>query len=124
MRSLLISTLLVFTAASCSSIEEFTGREPIVDMQGISIAAYQADLMQCRYYADQVELGKQVAVGAATGAVIGGAVGASVGNSDTAKRTAGVGAASGTLSGVRGAVRERQGVIRNCLSGRGYRVLN
>lgn len=49
---------------------------------------------------------------------------AAVGNSDTAQRAAGMGGATGTLSGVSAGVGERRQVIRNCLTGRGYLVLN
>lgn len=124
MRSLFVSALLVFTAASCSSIEEFTGAEPVVDMQGVNYAMYHADLMQCRDYADQVNVSRQVAVAATTGAAAAAVAGASVGNSDTAKRLAGLGAVAGSIKGAGRALDERQRVIGNCLSGRGYRVLN
>jgi hypothetical protein len=51
-------------------------------------------------------------------------IGAAAGNSETAKRGAGVGTASGTLSGTGKVMAERQRVVRNCLAGRGYLVLN
>ena len=97
---------------------------PIVDLKGVNMVQYNADLMECQAYADQVESGREVVQGAVGGAVVGGAVGAAVGNSDTAKRAAGVGAIGGAARGAAGAARERQQVIRNCLIGRGYRVLN
>ncbi len=124
MRNATIAVLIAITAAACGSVEQITGREPVVDMQGVSYAAYHADLMECRGYADQVAAGRQVAVAAATGAAVGGVVGAVVGNSDTAKRSAGLGAVAGTFEGAQGALSERRGVVRNCLTGRGYRVLN
>ena len=101
-----------------------TDDRPIVDMQGVSIAQYNADLADCQAYADEVEAGRQVARGAVGGAVVGGAVGAAVGNSDTAQRTAGAGAVLGASRGAQSAMNERERVIRNCLRGRGYRVLN
>jgi len=101
-----------------------TDDRPIVDMQGVSIAQYNTDLAECRVYADEVEAGRQVARGAVGGAVVGGAVGAAVGNSDTAQRTAGAGAVVGVARGARSAMMERERVVRNCLLGRGYRVLN
>ena len=101
-----------------------TDDRPIVDMQGVSVAQYNTDLADCQAYADGVQAGRQVARGAVGGAVIGGAVGAVVGNSDTAQRTAGAGAILGGARGARGALSERERVVRNCLIGRGYRVLN
>lgn len=121
-------SVLLFLAlgllASCRQVEEITGNRPIVDTKGIDLEAYEADLQECYVFADEVEAGRKVATGAATGAVVGGVIGAAAGNSETAKRGAGVGAASGTLGGASSAMQERQRVVRNCLTGRGYLVLN
>jgi len=120
MKVLILISLTVGLLASCAA----TDTRPIVDMQGVSIAQYNADLSTCRTYADEVEAGRQVARGAIGGAVVGGAVGAVVGNSNTAQRTAGAGAVVGASRGAGSSIRERERVIRNCLIGRGYRVLN
>jgi len=93
-------------------------------MQGMSTAQYNNDLADCRTYADEVAVGREVARGGVGGAVIGGLIGAAVGNSNTAQRTAGAGAIGGSARGAGNAMRERDVVIRNCLRGRGYRVLN
>ena len=120
MKNLLFISLTTSLLAGCAA----TDTRPIVDMQGVSVAQYNVDLTECQAYADQVEAGRQVARGAVAGAVVGGAVGAAVGNSDVAQRTAGAGAVAGAARGTGSAVRERERVIRNCLLGRGYRVLN
>lgn len=120
MRTLFLLCLVPVALAGCRN----TGSNPIVDMQGVNVAQYNRDLADCRSYADQVEAGREVARGAAAGAVVGGAIGAIAGNSDTAERGAGVGAVAGAARGARDASREREQVIRNCLRGRGYRVLN
>lgn len=99
-------------------------RPPIVDMVGVDVAAWQRDLQECEAYADQVQVAAQAGSGAAAGAVVGAAVGAVIGNSSTAARGAGVGAVSGATSGTSRGLAERRQVIRNCLLGRGYRVLN
>jgi len=109
---------------SCRQVEEIMGNRPIVDTRGVDPEALESDLSDCYDFADQVQTGKKVLTGAATGAVVGGVIGAAAGNSETAKRGAGVGAASGTLSGTSHAMSERKRVVRNCLSGRGYLVLN
>jgi outer membrane lipoprotein SlyB len=94
---------------------------PIVDMKGVNVAQYEEDLAQCESYGDEVKIEQGVAKGAATGAVIGGVVGAIGGN---AGRSAGYGAAAGgTKSGVRNQ-REKEQVVKRCMGGRGYRVLN
>jgi len=111
---------LVVAATGCRA----TGSRPIVDMQGVNQAQYNTDLAECRVFVDEVAAGRQVVRGAAGGAVVGGGIGAAVGNSDTAQRGAGAGAVLGAARGARGASEERERVLRNCLRGRGYRVLN
>jgi len=119
---------LALIALSVTLLAGCAGRghrgEPIVDMKGIDPVRYQADLMECRQYADQVNVGRDAVTGAAVGAVIGGAAGAAARDSDTAKRSAGVGAIFGGARGTSAALEERNRVIRNCLRNRGYAVLN
>ena len=84
-------------------------------MQGVNYAMYHADLMQCRDYADQVNVGRQVAVAATTGAAVAAVAGASIGNSETAKELAGVGAVAGPRSRApKAPLHERRRVIDNC----------
>jgi uncharacterized protein YcfJ len=113
---LVLTTLLVI--AGCAR------DRPIVDTKGVDRAAYRQDLVECQGYAEEVESGRRVAGGAVAGAVVGGAVGAAVGNSDTAKRGAGAGSVVGGARGAGRAHHEKEQVLRNCLRGRGYRVLN
>ena len=124
MKVMIVLMCSVFLMVSCRQVEEITGNRPIVDTKGIDMEVYESDLEECYVYADDVQAGRKILTGAATGAVVGGVVGAAAGNSETARRGAGVGAASGTLSGTSSAIQERQRVVRNCLSGRGYLVLN
>ena len=86
---------------------------------------YRQDLAECREYAQEVRKGEMVARGAGSGAAVGGAIGAIVGDStDSAVRGAGVGAVSGGARGMSAGEREEMQVIKRCLRGRGYRVLN
>lgn len=121
-RNLAAFALLVIT--SCASVEDLSGNNPIVDTQGVNLATYNRDLNECRAYADEVQIAEKAASGAVTGAVVGGVVGAVVGDSDTAQRAAGVGAVAGGARGIIEGIREREMVIKRCLVGRGYRVLN
>lgn len=98
--------------------------EPIVDMKGVNVATYQADLAECRAYTQQVAVLPRTAGTAVAGAAVGAAVGAVLDGKDGAARGAGVGAVTGAVRGVAGGLRERRHVLRNCLQGRGYRVLN
>lgn len=114
---------LALLVAACSSFKDPSG--PIVDMQGVDRNRYEVDLADCRGYADEVPVGKHVATGAAGGAAVGAAVGAVSGANKTGiGKSAGVGAVyGGSVAGV-SAVGEHRHVLRECLRGRGYRVLN
>lgn len=94
---------------------------PIVDMKGVSQADYERDLAECERYAAQINPAAGVARGAAAGAAVGAAAGAVVGNPG---RGAGLGAVSGGAESARLNDRERRRVVKNCMRGRGYRVLN
>lgn len=116
--------IVFLTLVACQSGRGRGYSGPIIDPQGVDMARYQADLVECQAIADQVPVGERAVTGAATGALIGGAVGAVVGNRNTATRGAGVGAIGGGVQGVSSGMRERDQVVHNCLRGRGYRVLN
>jgi len=117
----LFSTLLV---SACASAEDLTRNNPIIDTRGINLAQYNTDSTQCEAYADEVAIARKAGAGAISGAVVGGVIGAVVGNSDAAKMGAGIGAVGGGARGAGEGIRERGRVIKRCLTGRGYRVLN
>jgi outer membrane lipoprotein SlyB len=94
---------------------------PIIDTKGVDMARYQVDLNECSGYSEQVETGKGVAKGAAGGAAVGAVAGA-IGGS--AGKGAGYGALGGATSSALKGDREKQAVVKNCLRGRGYKVLN
>lgn len=113
-----LTTLTALLAlAGCSGA---TG--PIIDTKGVDMSRYQQDLAECETYATQVSTGTAVGKGAAGGAAVGAAVGAIAGGS--AGKGAGIGAVTGGAQSARIADREKADVVRNCLRGRGYRVLN
>jgi uncharacterized protein YcfJ len=96
----------------------------IVDTQGLDLKEYQRDLSECDALAQQVDISKRTVGGAIGGVVVGGVVGAIIGNSDTAQE---IGGTVGVVGGVKGNIharKEQQKVIKRCLQGRGYRVLN
>jgi len=112
---LLLATLLI---SGCSA------NKIIIDREGVDEARYQQDLASCQQYAEEVETGKKVAGGAVGGALIGGAIGAILGDSRSAARGAGVGSVTGAAGGAGQAANEKTRVVKNCLRGRGYQVLN
>ena len=123
MRVVLILTLGLWLTG-CTSNRPFVD-EPIIDRKGVDMSRYYADKEECEAYADEVRTGEKVARGAVGGAVVGGAIGAIVNRGpDSAERVAGVGAVTGGVRGAQEGVRETERVVKQCLRGRGYRVLN
>ena len=118
---LCLACAAVLILGACRSVTEY---EPIIDTQGVDMSAYEQDLADCRAYGEQVQVAQRTAGGAATGAVVGGIFGAVVGNRQTARTTAGAGGVTGGVGGASSGLGERRQAIRNCLIGRGYRVLN
>lgn len=116
-----LPTLVVFAALALAGC----ARDPvIVDTKGTDMARYQQDRAECESYADQVSTGAKTAKSAGFGAAVGAAIAAIFGDSKSVARGAGTG---GVLGGARGVVEgegEKDQVLRNCLRGRGYRVLN
>ena len=119
--------VIVLTAAVIAGCADTY--HPIVDRQGVDQSAYQRDLADCREYARHVDPTGDAAKGGLIGGAIGAAAGAVVGAlTGGVGRGAAIGAAGGGTAGVlRGGLRgvERQKrVIRRCMRGRGYRVLD
>ena len=102
---------------------------PIVDSQGVDQVEYERDLAECREYARRVDPAGSAAKGGLLGGAVGAAVGAVVGAlTGNVGRGAAIGAAGGATGGVlrggiRGGARQKR-VLRRCLRGRGYRVLD
>jgi outer membrane lipoprotein SlyB len=119
MKGWIIPSFLALALAGCTTTDEI-----IIDQKGVDMASYQNDLAECRAYADSVKTGEKTAVGAASGAVVGGLIGAITGGTEGAARGAGVGAVGGGAKGVSEGSRTEVQVVKNCLRGRGYRVLN
>ena len=111
--------LSLLVVAGCTTTDEI-----IIDKRGVNMTAYEQDLDECRGYSEEVKTGEKAARGAAAGAVVGGLIGAAVGNSRDAQRGAGVGAVTGGAQGVSRGARQEVQVVKQCLRGRGYRVLN
>ncbi len=112
------SLLLIFLLAGCAS------HKVIIDKEGVDMSKYDQDLAACQAYAEEVPTGEEVGKSAAGGAIVGGAIGAILGGRRGAETLAGVGAVSGAAKGGSHADREKDQVVKNCLRGRGYRVLN
>lgn len=95
--------------------------DPIIDTKGVDMAKYEKDLAECRQYAKDVSVAEGAARGAAVGAVVGAVAGAISGNAD---RGAGYGGISGATQSGLSNKREQEAVVKRCVAGRGYKVLN
>lgn len=97
---------------------------PIIDPVAGSSANYEMDLAQCRQLASaNNSTAANAAVSAAVGAGLMAAFSAILGGGHTS-RWAGAGAVAGGAQGAGAGVQEQRVIIRNCMIGRGYRVLN
>ena len=101
-----------------------TNGKPIVDTKGLNMVQYELDLEECSTFAEDISTGKSIAKGAVTGAAVGAVIEAITDDVRSRRDAIEVGAVSGgAKSGIR-AVREKEQVVRRCLRGRGYKVLN
>ena len=114
-KSILILTLSVYLS-SCADYR------PIVDTQGMDMSNYETDLAQCQQYAEQISTGKDAATGAGIGATVGWALSAVSGGDN--KVGASAGAVAGGASGLGKSASSQKDIIKRCLHGRGYKVLN
>jgi len=119
MRTIFTAIALLVLAAGCTTTDEI-----IIDDKGVNMTRYEEDLAQCKGYSEQVAVGKKTAKGAASGAVVGGLIGAVTGDSSDVAEGAGVGAVGGGAKGASQGEQDKVRVVKNCLRGRGYRVLN
>jgi hypothetical protein len=95
--------------------------DPIIDTKGVDMEQYQQDFEECQAFQDPIKTEVGAAKGAVAGAAVGGATGAVTGN---VAEGAGVGAIAGAARSAQLSEREKQQVVKNCLRGRGYKVLN
>lgn len=109
---------VVFLLAACTTTDEI-----IIDEQRSNMTNYDRDLAQCQAYAEGVPVGEKAARGAGSGAVVGGAIGAVSDRHDTGEGAA-IGAITGGAAGINQGQREKVQVVKRCLRGRGYAVLN
>jgi hypothetical protein len=114
------TALLVLTALGTGCAAH---PDPIIDTKGVDPEQLAEDWEECEAYTEEILIAQGVGKGAALGSVVGAATGA-VSNRREVGEAAGVGAIyGGTRSGLE-ADREQQKVFKNCMRGRGYRVLN
>ena len=123
----LITALFLITLSGCvanSSGSIFESSKPIIDTQGVNMSQYEIDLEECSIFSEDISTGKSIAKGAVTGAAVGAVIEAITDDVRSRRDAIEVGAVSGgAQSGIR-AVREKEQILKRCLRGRGYKILN
>ena len=126
MKNLLVALFLI-TLSGCvanNSGSIFEGSKPIIDTQGVNMSQYEIDLEECSIFSEDISTGKSIDKGAVTGAAVGAVIEAITDDVRSRRDAIEVGAVSGgAQSGIR-AVREKEQILKRCLRGRGYKVLN
>ena len=96
----------------------------IIDTRGVDESVFKKDYSECSDFAKNIDLTertlKQGAVAGATGA----AVGAIIGGEEAAKKIGGSAAVLNAVEANLDGRNEKAKIIKNCLRGRGYKVLN
>ena len=96
----------------------------IIDTRGVDESVFKKDYSECSDFAKNIDLTertlKQGAVAVATGA----AVGAIIGGEEAAKKIGGSAAVLNAVEANLAGRNEQAKIIKNCLRGRGYKVLN
>jgi outer membrane lipoprotein SlyB len=94
---------------------------PLVDMQGKDDATFQTDTRQCQGYAKQrMDAAEGAAAGAVAGALLGALLAPRGYRGYVGARVAGAGAIAGGVQ----ANDTQETIVKRCLAGRGYNVLN
>ena len=97
---------------------------PMIDSRNVDMNRFEADLRDCQQYAAQVAgAGTNAAIGAGIGALFGAVLAAAAGSRYDRGATARVGAVTGAASGGAQGETDQRDVIRRCIAGRGYSVL-
>lgn len=119
MKRIFTAALAVAMLAGCAT--RGAGFTPMVDMQGKNEFVFRTDLGNCQDYAKKTA---DAAAGAMAGAIVVGLLGAMLAPRGYRNEVAGRGAVIGAAGGANQASMSQENIIRRCLAGRGYNVLN
>ena len=112
---------LCISMTGCASMGRGSSYVPLVDTQGKDASTLAADVQQCQAYATQRA---NAETGAIVGAVALGLLSAFLAPSGHRNYIGGRGAVVGAIGGASGAGETQEAIIKRCLAGRGYNVLN
>ena len=119
MKSLVTTALTVVFLVGCAT--RGANYVPVVDTKYKDPAALQNDTRECQQYALQRANAEQ---GAIAGALVGALLGAVIAPRGQRNYVAGQGALIGGAGGAASANETQETIIKRCLAGRGYNVLN
>ncbi len=121
----IILFLSMFFLASCVNNDVSEGNDvAIIDTRGVDMDVYRNDLLDCASFSKNIDAIQRTIEEGALSGVTGAAVGAIIGGKEGAKK---IGGSAGILGAVEGNIEaryEQSKIIKNCLRGRGYKVLN
>lgn len=109
------------TVLLCGCATRGAGYVPLVDLQNRPDGKYAQDLADCQGFAKQRAYAQDAL---AVGAIVGGILGAVLMPRGLRNEGAAFGAAVGGLGAADGAHNTQESIIKRCLAGRGYNVLN
>ena len=111
-------SLIVFLLVGCAS-------DPIVDQRGVDPEQYALDMTECQGYADQVDIGREVAKQAGMTGLVGGVLAGAFEHGRGVRGVeegVGAGATIGAARGVEKATNKKERVMNQCMRARGYIV--
>lgn len=119
MKKLIATTLIAATLVGCAT--RGANYVPLVDTKGRDAATLDRDTTECQHFATQRA---DAATGAVVGAIFGALLGAALMPGGYRNYGARQGIIAGGLGGAFGANESQETIIKRCLAGRGYSVLN
>jgi outer membrane lipoprotein SlyB len=120
----IIATVLALAMAGCATHNTGANYRPVIDRKGADLAQLDVDLAECQRYATEVaSAAEQAAAGAVAGALLGAVLAAAAGNSYSRNQHAALGGVTGAAAGAASGEKDQRNIIRRCMSGRGYNVL-
>jgi outer membrane lipoprotein SlyB len=120
-----LAPLLATLVAAVGLLSACAAYRPLVDMRDVTNRGqYEHDLADCQNFAAPVSPGVSAGAGAVFGALLGAALGAAVGDHDLAVEATRFGAVEGAVAGGTAGADTQVQITRNCMSGRGYLVLD
>lgn len=119
-----IAIAVCLALAACASRPMGENYRPVIDTKGVDAARLENDLRECQAYAATVAgAAEQAMAGAVAGALLGTLLAAAAGGGYSRNQHAAVGAVAGMSGGAVAGERDQRDVIRRCMAGRGYNVL-